>query len=112
MRKHLALALFLTSPLFAQTRFDGTWQMRMDTLEFSGPAEDYLIDKDMYHCISCVPKVDAKTDGTDQTVAGYNYDTLAVRIQDAHSIKFTMTLTSKIFFVCKDFSWRLCGDPG
>ena len=23
-----------------------------------------------------------------------------------------MTLTSKIFFVCKDFSWRLCGDPG
>ena len=24
----------------------------------------------------------------------------------------SMTLTSKIFFVCKDFSWRLCGDPG
>jgi hypothetical protein len=23
-----------------------------------------------------------------------------------------MTLTSKIFFVCKDFSWRLCGDRG
>jgi hypothetical protein len=23
-----------------------------------------------------------------------------------------MTLTCKIFFVCKDFSWRLCGDPG
>jgi hypothetical protein len=23
-----------------------------------------------------------------------------------------MTLTSKIFFVCKDFSWRLCGDCG
>jgi len=24
----------------------------------------------------------------------------------------SMTFTSKIFFVCKDFSWRLCGDPG
>src|SRR3984893_14231510 len=24
----------------------------------------------------------------------------------------SMTLTPKIFFVCKDFSWRLCGDPG
>jgi ribosomal protein S18 acetylase RimI-like enzyme len=23
----------------------------------------------------------------------------------------TVTLTCKIFFVCKDFSWRLCGDP-
>jgi hypothetical protein len=31
----------------------------------------------------------------------------------AHPMKEDpMTLTSKIFFVCKDFSWRLCGDPG
>jgi hypothetical protein len=112
MRKHLALALFLTSSLFAQTRFDGTWEMKMDTLQFSGPPEDYLFGKGMYHCESCVPKVDVKTVGTDQQVAGHNCDTLAVRILDARSIKFTMTLTSKIFFVCKDFSWRLCGDPG
>lgn len=26
--------------------------------------------------------------------------------------RLSMTLTSKIFFVCKDFPWRLCGDPG
>ena len=31
-----------------------------------------------------------------------------------HVAVFThpVTLTPKIFFVCKDFSWRLCRDPG
>jgi hypothetical protein len=31
---------------------------------------------------------------------------------DLDSSHASMTLTSKIFFVCKDFSWRLCGDRG
>jgi hypothetical protein len=100
MRKHLALALFLTSSLFAQSRFDGTWQMKMDTLQFSGPPEDYLFDKGMYHCESCVPKVDVKTDGSDQQVAGHAYDTLAVRILDARSIKFTWKKDGKATFEC------------
>ena len=47
--KQLALVLFLTSALFAQSRFDGTWEMKMDTLQFSGPHEDYLFEKGMYH---------------------------------------------------------------
>jgi hypothetical protein len=100
MRTHLAFAVFLTSSLFAQTRFDGTWQMKMDTLQFSGPPEHYLFEKAMYHCISCVPKVDVKTDGTDQKVVGYAYDTLAVRILDDHSIKFTMKKNGKTAFEC------------
>jgi len=100
MTKQLALMLFLTSAMFAQSRFDGTWEMKMDTLQFSGPHEDYLFEKGMYHCISCVPKVDVKTDGTDQTVVGYNYDTLAVRILDDHSIKFTMKKSGKTTFDC------------
>ena len=100
MRKHLALVLFLTSTLFAQNRFDGTWQMKMETLQFSGPPEDYLIDKGMYHCESCVPKVDVKTDGSDQKVAGHAYDTLAVRILDSRSIKFTWKKDGKTTFEC------------
>jgi len=102
MRKHLALALFLTSTLCAQNRFDGTWRMKMDTLQFSGPPEDYLIDKGMYHCESCVPKVDVKTDGSDQKVTGHAYDTLAVRVLDDHSIKFTMKKDGKTTFECTE----------
>jgi hypothetical protein len=100
MQKHLALLLFLTSSVFAQTSFNGTWEMQMDTLQFSGPPEDYVFDNGMYHCMSCVPKVDVKTDGNDQKVAGYAYDTLAVRILDNRSIKFTMKKDGKTTFEC------------
>jgi hypothetical protein len=32
----------------------------------------------MYHCKSCIPKVDAKTDAVDYEVTGYSYDTLSL----------------------------------
>jgi hypothetical protein len=73
----LARLLFTPSFLLAQSRFDGTWVMKMDTLRFSGTPEKYLFEKDMYHGLSCVPKVDVKTDGTEQQETGHDYDTLA-----------------------------------
>ena len=103
MRNPLALALLFlltSSTLQAQSRFDGTWEMKMDTLEFSGPPEEYLIDQGTYHCETCVPKVDVETDGTDHKVTGHPYDTLAVRILDSHSVKFTMKKDGKTTFEC------------
>jgi len=103
VRNLVALLLFAPSFLFAQSRFDGTWKMKMDTLRFSGTPEEYLFDKEMYHCLSCVPKVDVKTDGTDQKVAGYaNYDTFAVRILDSNSVEFSMKKEGKPTFVCTE----------
>lgn len=64
--------------------------MKMDTLRFSGTPEKYLFENDMHHCLSCVPKVDVKTDGTDQQVTGHDYDTLAVRNLNGGSIEFTI----------------------
>lgn len=100
MRNLFALLLLMQSWTFAQSRFDGTWQMKMDTLEFSGPSEDYLFVDGMYHCKSCIPKVDVKTDGVDYPVVGYNYDTLAVQILDDRAIKFTMKKAGKLYFEC------------
>jgi hypothetical protein len=96
----LVLLLFASSLLLAQTRFDGTWEMKMGTLQFSGSPEDYLFADGMYHCKSCIPRVDVKTDGADHEVAGYPYDTLAVRILDDHAIKFTMKKAGKPYFEC------------
>ena len=54
MPNRLAVLLLLTtSPLLAQTRFDGTWMMKMDTLQFSGTPEEYLVDQGLYRCLSC-----------------------------------------------------------
>jgi hypothetical protein len=102
VRKLLALLFLMPSWIFAQSRFDGTWEMKMDTLQlqFSGQAEDYLFSDGMYHCKSCIPKVDVKTDGVDYKVAGYSYDTLAVRLLDDYTIKFTMKKAGKPFFEC------------
>lgn len=105
MPNRLALFLLLsTSPLLAQARFDGTWRMKMDTLRFSGPPEEYLLDKGMYQCLSCVPKVEVKTDGTDQKVPGHEiyYDTLAVRILDSRSVEFTFKKEGKPVALSKE----------
>ena len=103
MRNYLAtvfLFLLTAPPLPAQSRFNGTWEMKMDTLQFSGPPEEYLLVKGNYRCETCVPKVDVETDGTDHKVTGHPYDTLAVRILDSHSIKFTMKKDGKTTFEC------------
>lgn len=75
--------------------------MKMDTLQFAGAPEEYVIDKGMYHCLTCVPKVDVKADGTDQKVAGHPYfDTITVRIVDDHAVKFTMKKDGLPTFSC------------
>lgn len=99
MRNRLAVVLLLSAaPLFAQARFDGTWEMKMDTLHFTGPPEKYLIEKGMYHCLSCVPPVDVKADGTDQKSAGHEsfYDTVSVRIIDPYAVSFTFKKDGKL----------------
>jgi hypothetical protein len=83
MKRQLALLLFVPSVLFAQSRFDGTWEMKMDTIQFSNTPEEYLLDK-----------------GTDQKVDGHAYfDTYAVRVVDANSVEFTSKKAGKTTFV-------------
>src|ERR1051326_953739 len=99
MPKRLAVLLLLTtSPLVAQTRFDGTWLMKMDTLQFSGTPEEYLVDQARYRCLSCVPPVDVKSDGSDQKVSGHDayYDTMSARILDEKSVEFTFKKNGKV----------------
>jgi hypothetical protein len=103
MNKLLVLSLFAASLLSAQTRFDGTWEIKMDTIQFSSVPEEYLLDNGVYRCLSCVPTVDVEADGSDQKVTGYaNFDTLAVRVLDANSVEFTQKKAGKIIFVATE----------
>jgi hypothetical protein len=99
----LAVLLFAPTLLIAQARFDGTWEMKMDTLEFSGPPEDYLLNDGMYHCLSCLPKLDVKADGTKQKVTGQlHFDTMLVRVVDAHSVEFAYWKNGTPTFACTE----------
>jgi hypothetical protein len=94
----LAFLFVLTcSHSFAQTRFDGTWRMKMDTLQFSGTPEDYLVADGTYQCLSCVPKVNVKTDGLDHNVVRHEayYDSISIRVLDAHSLDFIFKKAGK-----------------
>jgi hypothetical protein len=91
MKSRLAVVLLLSLSVSAQSRFNGTWQMKMDTLQFSGTPEEYLIADGMYHCLSCIPQVDIKADGTDHAVGGHEifYDTIAARVVNSSSVELT-----------------------
>ena len=103
MKILLVLTLSASSFVFAQSRFDGTWEMKMDTIELSGPPEEYLLKDGMYHCLTCVPKVDIEADGTDRKVTGHAYfDTLSVRILDANSVEFVNKKDGKPMFAATE----------
>lgn len=39
--------------LLAQSRFDGTREMKIDTIRFSNRPEEHRLR--VYHCLTCVP---------------------------------------------------------
>ena len=103
MKNLLALFLFLASIMFAQSRFDGTWEMKMDTLQFSRAPEEYLLNEGTYRCLSCVPELEVKADGNDHKVLGNpRFDTISVRIVDPRSVEFSYKKEGKPTFACTE----------
>jgi len=103
MQNHFVLLLLLTSTVFAQSRFDGTWKMKMETLQFFSAPEEYLLEKGMYTCLTCVPRVDVNADGSSQRVTGHPYfDSIVVRVVSATSVEFTQKKEGKLMFSCTE----------
>jgi len=103
MKKLLALLLFAPSMLMAQSPFDGTWMTKLDTAQFPKKPDKYLVDKGVYHCLTCVPKVEAKADGTDQKVTGHPYyDTVAIHVVDTNTVEVTQKKDGKTAYTETD----------
>ena len=88
--KKLFLTLVLLAPslLFAQSPFDGTWMVKLDSAQFPTKPDKFTLNKGMYDCLTCVPAVSIKADGTDQKVMGHpDYDTLAARVVNANEVE-------------------------
>jgi hypothetical protein len=95
----LAVVLLASAMLFAQSPFDGTWMTKLDTAKFPSKPDKYLLKNNMYECLTCVPKVAVKADGTDQKVTGHPYyDTVAVHVVDANSIEITQKKDGKVMY--------------
>src|SRR5258708_8169126 len=103
MKKLLALMLLAPGMLAAQSSFDGTWLGKTDTAKLPNKPEHYVLDKGMYSCSTCVPKIDIKADGQDQKVAGSNYfNTRSVKVVDDHAIEITDKKDGKTIYTETD----------
>jgi hypothetical protein len=93
----LTMMLLASATLFAQTPFDGTWMTKLDTAKMPTKPEKYTLTNNKYECLTCVPKVEVKADGTDQKVTGHPYyDTVAVKIVDASSVEIIQKKDGKV----------------
>jgi hypothetical protein len=72
--------IVLPGSALAASAFDGTWKVNMDHIQLPTTPDVHVIDATTYTCSSCVPAYTVKADGTDQKVAGHDFDTLAVTL--------------------------------
>lgn len=100
--KRLALGLLVllaAGSVFAQSPFDGTWMTKLDTAKLPTKPDKYVLNNNMYECLTCVPKVSVKADGSDQKVTGHPYfDTIAVKVMNASSVEFTQKKAGKVMY--------------
>jgi hypothetical protein len=95
----LALVLLASATLLAQSPFDGTWMTKLDTAKFPTKPDQYSLKDNMYECLTCVPKLAVKADGTDQKVTGHPYyDTVAVRVQNASAVEIIQKKDGKVMY--------------
>ncbi len=82
-----AVICFFPLAMLAQSPFDGTWKTNLDESKLSQKPYTFSVNNGMYDCESCVPKINVKADGQDQSVSGQPYDTISVQVVDADTIR-------------------------
>jgi hypothetical protein len=97
MKRLIVLLWIAPTVAFSASSIDGTWKTKADSFQVSGKPDSYVIINGMYRCDSCVPPINIKADGTDQSVTGHDYyDTFAARIVSSTSIETTTKKGGKI----------------
>lgn len=92
----LALVFLAPAPLFAQSAFEGTWRVNVQSLQFSGN-ENFSLQNGVYRCETCNPKIQVKADGQDNKVSGSPYfDTMSVRAVNDHAIEIVNKKDGKV----------------
>jgi hypothetical protein len=102
LRQLLPLAL-APAVLFAAEAIDGTWKADLSRIDLPTKVTIIDLEKGMYSCPNCVPVVNIKADGTDQKVKDADtFDTLSVKVVDAHTIELTYKKDGKIMDFSRD----------
>jgi len=93
----LVASLWIPGAAMAQNALDGTWKVDLNNAKLSSKPDIYLLRDGMWHCKTCVPAIDVKADGQDQTVAGHPYyDSISITIVDDHTVQQTTKKAGKV----------------
>lgn len=101
----IGFSVLLLLPLLApaQSQFDGTWKIDMNSVQFPKKPDVFLLQNGMYECKSCVPPISIKADGTDQKVTGNPYfDTMSMKVIDDHNVEGMNKREGKVVWTEKD----------
>lgn len=103
-----AIVFTAASPAFAapadkpaaggDSAFSGTWKIDAGQTKFSPKPQTFYVSEGWYHCDSCSPQFAVKADGTDQSVTGQSYDTLAVKAADDNTLQIVGKKDGKVMF--------------
>lgn len=103
MKKLILVSLLWPVSLVAQSPFDGTWVVKLESVHFPKKPEVYLLQNGSYSCASCVPRLELKADGEDHPVAGSPYFSMAkVRVIDDKTIEITEKQNDKTVYMETD----------
>ncbi|HEY2445175.1 MAG TPA: hypothetical protein VGI20_05490 [Rhizomicrobium sp.] len=95
----LLAAALLPVQTMAQSAFDGTWKGVVSSAKMPTKPDVFLLQNGTYECRTCVPVINIKADGDDQSVAGNPYfDTMAIKIVDDHTVQQTGKKSGKVVF--------------
>jgi hypothetical protein len=102
MKRLLFVILLLPILAWAAPNLDGTWKIDVNKVQFPEKPDTWVLQKGLYQCPTCVPKVDIKADGKDQPVSGSKYyDTMAVKVVDDKTIEVTNKKGGKVVAIEK-----------
>lgn len=88
--------------------FEGTWKTRLDSIKFDSKPDVFALKDGVFYCGNCAPALSVKADGTDQKVSGHSYyDTVAVKVLDAHSVVMSARLGGKTMY---EMTFRVSDD--
>ncbi len=98
MHKFVMSALLLApAAALAGSAFDGTWKLRVGSIQVTGKPDVWVITEGTYSCSSCNPPVDKlPADGTFHKLSGHAYyDELQVRVVDARTVEISQRQNGK-----------------
>lgn len=97
-------AVFLLIPgmTLAAGAFDGTWKVSLNHIQLSKKPLVFSLSQGNFTCASCVPAFTVKADGSDQKVAGHDFDTVAVTVSGPSTVLVAYKLKGKPLSSVKD----------